>query len=242
MSALVIVTGGSGGLGRALLDQAPADAHLVDVSRRGPDRDDVEHVAADLADPAAWAEVGDRLARRIAAADVDRVTIIHNAGALTPIGYAGEVDADAYTRLVLLDVAAPAVLGHHLLAALGAHPAGRRELVQISSGAARTAYPGWSAYGAGKAAIDQWVRTVAAEQADRGGVRVLAIAPGVVATDMQATIRDVPERDFPQVERFRQLHADGQLVDPDDAARALWQRLDDAHADPNLAPVLDLRH
>ncbi len=241
MDTLVIVTGGSAGLGRALLRHAPAGAARVDVSRSGPPDPAIAHVAADLADPDAWGPLGADLAARIAAADVDRVTVIHNAGGLEPIGFAGEVDADAYTRLVLLDAAAPLVLGHHVLAALRDHPAARRELVQISSGAARTAYPGWSAYGAAKAGIDHWVRTVSAEQRERGGVRVLSIAPGVVATAMQSAIRDTDARDFPTVERFRDLHAGGALADPDDAARALWSRLDDAHADPDLGPVLDLR-
>lgn len=242
MGPLIIVTGGSAGLGRALLAHAPADATRIDVSRSGPDDDAVEHVAADLADPASWAGVGDALADRIAAApDAPRVTFIHNAGGLDPIGFAGEVDADAYHRLVLLDAAAPLVLGHRVLTALSAHPAPRRELVQLTSGAARTAYPGWSAYGAAKAGVDHWVRTVSAEQADRGGVRVTAIAPGVVATGMQAAIRATDATDFPNVARFHDLHDTGQLTDPDDAARALWARLDDAFADPDLGPVMDLR-
>lgn len=242
MRPLIIVTGGSAGLGRALLAHAPTDATRVDVSRSGPDDATVAHIAADLADPASWPTVGEEVAARIAAAvDAPRITFVHNAGGLDPVGYAGEVDADAYQRLVLLDAAAPMVLGHRVLAALRDHPAPRRELIQLTSGAARTPYPGWSAYGAAKAGVDQWVRTVAVEQRDRGGVRVTAIAPGVVATAMQATIRDTDAADFPQVARFHQLHDAGQLVAPDDAARALWARIDQAWADPELGPVLDLR-
>lgn len=238
---LVIVTGGSTGIGRALLDHAPAGAIRIDVSRRGPADPAVVHLPGDLADPAAWTPVGDALAEHIAAFTGERVTVIHNAGTLEPIGFAGEVDRETYTRQVLLDAAAPQVLGHRLLAALCGHPAVRRELVLISSGAARTAYPGWSAYGAGKAAVDHWVRTVAAEQERRGGVRVLAIAPGVVDTAMQELIRTTEVADFPAVERFRALHDDRALRTPDEVAIGLWRLLDTADADRSLGPVLDLR-
>jgi benzil reductase ((S)-benzoin forming) len=241
VDALVVVTGGSAGLGQALLTHAPAGAARVDVSRSGPSDVTVDHVAADLADPASWRTVGDDLAARIATFGGDRVTVIHNAGTLDPIGYAGEVDAEAYTRQVLLDAAAPQVLGHRVLAALRSHPARRRELVLLSSGAARTAYPGWSAYGAGKAAVDHWVRAVAQEQADRGGVRVLAVAPGVVATGMQAMIRATSGEDFPPVSRFHALHEDGELADPDDVAARLWALPDDAATDAEVGPVVDLR-
>jgi benzil reductase ((S)-benzoin forming) len=237
VSALVIVTGGSAGIGRALLAHAP-EGTLVDVSRSGPADPEVDHVAADLADVAGWAAVGDALGDRIASAEVDRVTVVLNAGVIEPIGPADEVDPDAYTRSVLLNGAAPQVLGARLLAALATHPAARRELVVISSGAARTAYPGWSAYGAAKAATDHWVRTVAAEQARRDRpVRVLAVAPGVVATAMQAAIRATDESAFPDVGRFRSLHEDGALDDADDVAVRFWRRLDDASA----GPVTDLR-
>lgn len=235
----MIVTGGSSGLGRSVLAAVPDDADLIDVSRSGPPalKRPVDHVAADLADPAAWGPTSARLGERIAAADADRITLIHAAGTIEPIGFAGEVDAGAYARSVLLGSAAGQVLGAEFLAAVAGLDGVRRELVMIGSGAARTAYPGWSAYGAGKAALDQWVRAVAAEQERRGGVRVLSVAPGVVATAMQARIREVDDADFPPVERFRRLHADGELEDADDVARRLWALLEDPPDDP----VVDLR-
>jgi benzil reductase ((S)-benzoin forming) len=242
VGALVIVTGGSAGLGRALLAAAPAGARRVDVSRSGPsgvpELADVHHLVADLADPASWDDLGRALTAEIRSEAWERITVLHNAGTLEPIGFAGEVDAEEYTRNVLLNSAAGQVMGHHVLAAMHDLDT-RRELVLLSSGAARTAYPGWSAYGAGKAATDHWVRTVGAEQQRRGGVRVLAVAPGVVATGMQALIRSTDERDFPSVARFRQLHEAGDLEDADDVARRLWTLLD-AEA-PTSGAVVDLR-
>lgn len=238
MGSLVVVTGGSRGLGAALLATAPPAAHLVDVSRSGPPALDREigHIEADLADPGAWPAVGEALADDVAQAG-ERIVFWHAAGTISPIGFAGEVDVDSYTRNVLLNAACGQAVGARVLAAMLASPAARKELCLISSGAARRAYPGWSAYGAGKAALDQWARAVHEEQARRGGVRVLSVAPGVVSTQMQEAIRATDRRDFPQVDRFHDLHRQGRLEDPRAVAERLWALLEE----PDLPPVVDLR-
>lgn len=234
---LLLLTGGSAGIGRALAGAAPDRARIVDVSRSGCDLAD-RHVAADLADPGSWDAVAAAVDEEVAGSDAGRITFVHAAGVLDPMGFAGEVDTDGYTANVLLNSAAGQVLGHRFLAAVADRGDVRRELVLLSSGAASTPYPGWSAYCAGKAALDQWVRAVGLEQEERGGVTVCAIAPGVVATGMQARIREMDAEDFPRVERFRELHAEGELRDPDLVARQLWDVLDRGVA---TGSVLDLR-
>jgi benzil reductase ((S)-benzoin forming) len=237
MGDLVIITGASSGLGLALASNAPFPAAVYDVSRSGPPDTSIEHISADLSVPASWAEVGPAVGRLIAEHDPHRAVFIHAAGTLEPIGFAGEVEAGPYTANVILNSAAGQVLGHSFLGALEGRE-GVFDLVMITSGAARSAYPGWSSYGAGKAALDQWVRTVGAEQRERGGVRVSAIAPGVLSTSMQEQIRETDERDFPEVARFHALHDDGVLVDPDDAARRIWQMIE---AGIETGSVIDIR-
>jgi benzil reductase ((S)-benzoin forming) len=68
---------------------------------------------------------------------------------------------------------------------------------------------------------------------------VLCVAPGVVETAMQEQIRGMTEDAFPEVERFRLLHRQGALRDPEDAARDLWSRVQ-SDTFPNGA-VVDLR-
>ena len=238
MDHLVIVTGGSAGLGHALLAAAPADAHRVTVSRRPAEDVARGHLEADLADPASWSRVGDVIDAVATEREWARITCIQAAGTVEPIGFAGEVDPRRYQTNVLLNAAAPQVLGHRFLGAVS-HLRCRRELVMVSSGAARKNYPGWSSYGAAKAALDRWVSTVGEEQRQRGGVRVLSIAPGVLATAMQERIRATDARDFPQVERFRGLHDSGGLEDPEEVARRFWAVLDDDELPSGT--VLDLR-
>ena len=235
--SLVIVAGGSSGIGRGLLEACPwSDARRIDVSRRGAQG--CEQVKLDLANPTSWPLVAEMFEREVGGFAGERVAFFHCAGTLTPIGFAGEMDPAAYARSVLLNSAAPQVLGAAFLRA-AARSEARCHFVNVGSGAANNAYAGWSAYCAGKAAADHWVRTVGIEQERRGGrVRLLSVAPGVVATAMQEEIRATPEGDFPDVGTFVDLHEGGILRQPAVVARELWALLD---ADLENGAVLDLR-
>ncbi|HSK96882.1 MAG TPA: SDR family NAD(P)-dependent oxidoreductase, partial [Euzebyales bacterium] len=199
-----------------------------------------EHLPADLTDPAAWSAIAAHFQVRLADFDGDHVAFIHAAGAVTPIGFSGEVNHAHYRATILLNAAASPVLGDAFLNALETSGFdGTADLVFISSGAAQRPVEGWSAYCAGKAAQDMWVRTVGAEQARRGrGRRLLAVAPGVVATAMQEQIRATDERDFPDVERFHRLHKEGALLEPHDSASRIWEVV---RSDARSGAVVDIR-
>lgn len=238
MGSLVIISGASSGLGLAIANTTPFPARVVDISRSGPPGDtEIEHLEADLSDPESWGRVSKTIRDLIDDESPQRSVFVHAAGTLTPMGFAGEVDDEPYIGNVLLNSAAGQILGHAYLTAVKDRP-GTHDLVMISSGAASSSYPGWSSYGAGKAALNQWVRYVGEEQQLRGGVRVSAIAPGVIDTAMQDQIRQMSEEDFPKVQRFRDLHENRELVQPEDAAARLWKAIESG-----LAPgsVIDLR-
>jgi benzil reductase ((S)-benzoin forming) len=234
---LVFITGGSSGIGLALLKALPLEnVQVTDISRRGAEG--CEHFAADLAEPAAWSGVADLFESRLRDFAGDRAVFIHSAGTLHPIGFAGEVDTDAYARNVLLNSAAPQVLGHAFLRALR-NSSAAGSLVMIGSGAAESVYEGWTSYGAGKAAVNQWVRTAGTEQARRGNrCRIISVAPGVVATAMQEEIRATPASAFPEVARFVAMHDSGDLRKPDVVAREIWDLI---LGEPENGAVMDLR-
>ena len=239
MPDLVFVTGASRGLGLSIARAVPFPARVVDISRSGPpDGDGLGHIKADLAEPTSWAPVSQRLREITEQADPQRLMLIHAAGTLSPIGFAAEVDSAAYRENVLLNSAVGQVLGQAFLR-LAVEREGDRALVMISSGAASSVYPGWSAYGAGKAALEQWVRNAGAEQGRRGGVLVAAIAPGVIDTGMQEEIRSVSVEDFPDVERFHRLHDEGALIDPEVAAERFWKTMESGDLTPGS--ISDLR-
>ena len=233
---LVWISGASSGIGKALAVNLPWDAaRVIDISRRGAP--DTEHLEADLSDPSSWSTVGESFEQELDGFAGQRVAFVHAAGSVQPIGFAGEVATEDYARNVLLNSAAGQVLGHLFLAAVKDVDA-ERYLVMVSSGAASLVGAGWSSYGAGKAALDQWVRDVGAEQDIRGGVRVASIAPGVVETDMQAQIRDTDPEDFPKRDKFIELYESGQLRDPNEVAKQLWALMQRGF---NNGAVLDLR-
>lgn len=236
---IVWITGASSGIGAALVQTCPFDdAHVFDISRSGG-TPGAEHVPADLADPASWSSLEAHLVTQLGAFHGRRAVLIHNAGLLEPIGFAGRVESEGYRQNVLVNAAAGQVLGHAFLRALLAGDVPESHLLMLSSGAASTPYPGWSSYCAGKAALEMWVRAVGLEQAQSPpGCRVVAVAPGVVATKMQEQIRATDEADFPSVGKFHQLHEEGQLRDPVDAAQGIWSTLD---RDLDNGAVVDLR-
>lgn len=236
-TALVWISGASGGIGKALAKTVPWDgARVIGISRGRP-AGAIEHLQADLADPSMWPTIGASFHREMAGFDGEHVAFVHAAGTIDPTGFAADVDSDAYLRNVLLNSASPQVLGQLFLAAARSLDA-RRHLIMLTSGAARSVYPGWASYGAGKAAVDQWVRNVGAEQDVRGSVHVLSIAPGTVDTAMQEKLRQTPEVDFPGRQKFLNLHEQGNLSDPLHVAGQIWALIDRG---VDNGSVLDLR-
>lgn len=236
VESLIWISGASSGIGRALVDTVPwPSSRLIGISRSHPAG--IKHVKADLSEPGDWGIVAASFAREVAVFSGERVVFIHAAGTVDPVGFAGEVDTERYARAMVLNAASPAVLGHMFLAATAGLDA-RRHLVTLTSGAAKSVYPGWSCYGAGKAAVDQWVRNAGAEQVLRGGAQILAIAPGTVDTPMQAALRATGDADFPSRRKFTDLHAAGKLASPQEVARRIWSVV---CSDVATGSVLDLR-
>ena len=87
-------------------------------------------------------------------------------------------------------------------------------VINLSSVAATRGGPEISAYAATKAAIEGFTRCVAAEVGSLG-VRVLAVAPSFVRTDMTATVLDEIENDICKKLPLRRL------VTPEDVAKAV---------------------
>jgi len=225
-SICAIVTGHTRGLGAALADNLLARGirvlglgRSVQAAPEVRDPAALEQTVLDLADSTAverWLGSG---ALRAFAADADCVLLINNAGTVEPIAPCGTQDASAIALAIALNVTAPLMLANALAARDGAKAGAERRIVHISSGASRSVYAGWSVYCATKAALDHHARAVA-EDAPQG-VRICSLAPGVVDTGMQATIRSKTADEFPMRERFEQLKQNGQLATPEAAAQKL---------------------
>src|SRR5690606_5573085 len=137
--------------------------------------------------------------------DGARYLLLNNAGTVEPVSLAdGLVDAQSIERAINLNVVAVMVL---TAAFLRTAPKGAdRRIMNISSGAGRKPTAGWPVYCATKAALDHYTRVLAEENPD---LRVASLAPGVIDTAMQEHIRSSDRRQFPDLDRFLQLHEQG---------------------------------
>jgi len=206
---LYIVTGTRRGLGEALAKRITADKRneLIGISR--PD--------VDLADPASIARAFESIGRRIAATTYEKAVLINNAGVIEPVAPLDRADPGDIQHNLAVNLVAPMLLMRLFLGAT--EHVKLRRVINISSGAGRRPMFGWSAYCAAKAGLDMATRVVALEAQVRGfAIEAVSLAPGVIDTGMQGTVRSVSAEDFVDVERFRQMKAEGALRPADDVA------------------------
>jgi NAD(P)-dependent dehydrogenase (short-subunit alcohol dehydrogenase family) len=196
----VAITGGTSGLGLALVRELRARGAAVAFVARGGQR--VERVARETA--GAYGIVGDvsrkediyPIATQISGDLGGLDVLVNNASDLGPVPLAllGDTECEDLERALTTNVLGPFRLTKALLGALAASAREGRGavVVNISSDAAITPYPGWGAYGASKAALSQlsriWNEELAAE-----GVHVLTHDPGDMDTPLHALA--VPDAD-----------------------------------------------
>lgn len=216
---IYIVTGGSRGIGHALATILEAEGYKVlRVSRNNPDQLP-NHIALDLTQPGAAEQVIAWLEPYLHIAS--EITLINNAGVVQPIEQIGKLDSSAIAKAIDINIKAPIELSNRFVEATQNLPIMKR-IVNISSGAGRHVYSGWSIYCATKAAIDHFSRALHLEQKQhQHPIYVTALAPGVIDTDMQVEIRASSPTAFPHIERFLQLKEQNQLLSPHQAAEAI---------------------
>ena len=211
-----LVTGGTGGMGRAIAAQLAADGFDVAVAYAGEvDLADAtvgeikghgrrgEAFAADIADEAAAAALFDTVEDHFGGLDV----VVHTAGinrpgALTDLDLA---DLDAIHRV---NVRGTFVVDQQ--AARRIRDGG--SIVNLSSSMVRFAPPALSVYAASKAAVDALTRILAKELRGRD-ITVNAVAPGPTAT--AAFLSSTPAEEQEQLAALPPL---GRLGRPDDVA------------------------
>lgn len=227
-SSAAVVTGHSRGLGAAIATELLArDIPVLGVSRGENDElrrrypSALTEVKLDLSDAAAvtrWME-GAGLSDFVSG--VQQPLLINNAGLLEPIGPLQTQNPADVMRTVAVNVGAVLALSAAFISATSGRE--DRRILQISSGAGRKAYAGWSVYCATKAALDHHARCVVLDRTP--GLRISSVAPGVIDTDMQGLIRRSTDESFPDRPRFVAMHREGKLRNATQVARAVVELL-----------------
>jgi NAD(P)-dependent dehydrogenase (short-subunit alcohol dehydrogenase family) len=179
--AVAVVTGGSRGLGRALVEALHERGWAVVTDARSADdleavrHEGVTTIAGDVTDPAHRAAlIG--AAERLGGLDL----LVNNASALgpSPQPHLRDYPVEALRRVYEVNVVAPLALIQLALPLLSAR---QGRIINVTSDAAVEPYAGWGGYGSSKAALDQLSAILAAEEP---GVRVWAVDPGDMRTQM----------------------------------------------------------
>ena len=243
----VLLTGASRGIGRSIAETLlRAGARLAAVGR---DQGTLETLlgqagtghcvlTADLAD----ASQSDSLVERAAAA-LGGLDMFVSAAGVVEYTHLAALTPDAIERQHTVNFVSP------MRIALGAARVLPRSgcMVFVASTLGLQPAPLTLAYGASKAALISAVRSLALELAPRG-IRVNAVAPGPVDTDMlrvvryaQGDSRVAPEaveaRIREQLDALRQLHPLQRLGTPEDVAYTVGYLLTAPYVTGNILPV-----
>ncbi|MCF7983376.1 MAG: SDR family NAD(P)-dependent oxidoreductase [Thiohalocapsa sp.] len=216
---VAVITGASRGLGAAMASHfLTRGLNVAACARTRPDYDDSEHSlsrSVDVTNASAVDAFCDEVAGHFGHIDL----WINNAGLLAPIGPLRDNDPAEFARHIEVNVLGVFHGSGAYIRHIHAH-GGEGVLINISSGAARSAYAGWSAYCSGKAAVDRMSEAIALEEGTHG-VRVHSVAPGVIDTDMQSLIRASTPEQFPRVDKFLKLKETDSFSAPDLVAERL---------------------
>ena len=181
MSRVAVITGGAGGLGRALAARLLKDDwHVILIDLQAalnalqPADDRVELIACDLTDEAAVASICAEISARHPAIDL----VIHNAG-VTQIGLFDETSLASQRLVMEINHFGSVRVAAGLLKAVRK---GRGTHLAVSSVAGFAPLYKRTAYAASKHALNGFFASLAAEEAQHG-VRVVIAAPSFVATN-----------------------------------------------------------
>lgn len=222
MQPLLILTGASRGIGRAIAERAldrgfavgalaRSEPELASLAALAPER--VEIAVADVRDAAAVTAGAAAAIARFGAPSL----VVAAAGTLGPIDRPWRLDPVALDEALAITVTGTANLAAATVPAM--REAGSGTFVAISASSATRVFPGWAAYGAAKAGLDAYVRYLAEEAGD--ALTAFSFVPGLTDTAMQAGLREVDAERFPQVEQFRRWHERGISKQPAAVAEAL---------------------
>jgi benzil reductase ((S)-benzoin forming) len=212
----VVITGVSGGIGKALAEYYLEKGNqVIGIGRNNTiDHDHFHFVTCDLRDL-------DKVKNLDLNLSDEPILLINNAGVLGKVRRTVDQDIESLQEVFEVNVLAAMIMTGKMAALEN-----QLTIVNISSGAGKNPIPSWGAYCASKAALDMFSKVFYLEEQERGrNTKVYSIAPGVVDTKMQTTIRAVDEENFSQKQQFVDLKNMGQLSNVKEVARKIHRML-----------------
>lgn len=185
-----VITGAAGGIGRATATrfiEAGYEVTIVDINGPG-----VAATAAEIGAKAAELDITDDSAVAAFAAGFDDLDVLVNNAGLYRRGTLADQSIEDYRLVMDVNVLGPILMTRHLADALAAGRGGA--VVNLASMSAFMPVPGTGVYSIAKAAVASFTELAAVEYAPRG-IRVNAVAPGRISTEMTADRQQDPARE-----------------------------------------------
>ncbi|CAL2084282.1 SDR family NAD(P)-dependent oxidoreductase [Tenacibaculum sp. 190524A05c] len=224
MSKILIITGGSKGIGKALANYYSNNGYEVySLSRTTSDSEIINQITVDLSNLNDSVVIFEKLIQKLKSIPIESITLINNAGRLGQIANLEHISPEDIHKSIVLNTTIPLSFSGIFIKELSSINC-LKQIITISSGAAKKAYPGWSVYCSSKAAIDMMTATIAQEQEYVDNpTKAFGIRPGVVDTNMQSQIRTTNSSDFRNVQRFIDLKENKELYTPEYVASKIFE-------------------
>ncbi len=158
-------------------------------------------------------------------ANPEKIVLINNAGTVGDINHVGATDNDQIVTCFNVNLIAPAIIANNFVAAYK-NLSNEKLIVNISSGAGKSAIDGWSAYCSAKAGVDMFSRVLSEEVGiQNSNFKVLSLAPGIIDTGMQVEIRNAKTEGFSNLDRFIEYKKNGDLASAEETAKKVFRFL-----------------
>jgi benzil reductase ((S)-benzoin forming) len=226
---VLLITGGSKGIGLSLAKSAlESGFEVYNFSRTEGElrHPNLHFVSVDLADTKLAVSKVQAVLTSFSLPYYETIGLINNAGVLEPMYPMGKTsNPELIQNHFSINTISPIALSELFINKLNGFK-GYSFILNVGSGVADYPYEGWANYGASKAALHYFTRTVALEQKKVSNPVILALFnPGRTNTQMQSQIRSASQEDFPFTESFIQAFEQGKLNSPDVMAEKLIEKI-----------------
>ena len=215
-----LITGSSGGIGRAIAIRLARDGYHV-VAHYGKNQAKAQETLARIRDAGGSGDLisfpvedGEAVVRELdgyfkSHVDLNLAVLVNNAGTHQD-GSLGLMSDEAFDEVIQANVYGPFFLMRWSIRKMIRQRFG--SIVNIASLSGQTGNPGQFNYAASKAAWIAMTKTLSGEVGSRG-IRVNAVAPGLIETDMIS--------DIPQIDELKKRIPLGRVGAPEDVAGAV---------------------